>query len=296
LSVTSATFTAEGSAVADASPATGACGSASANAARPGITGGAFADLVNNRGLVLMSLAVLLAIAFGAIHAMAPGHGKSITAAYLVGAGGRIRQAVIAGVAIASMHTASVIGLGLLILSAEKLFAPEKVYPWLGLVSGIVVLGLGSYLLATRARAIGWREGFKAAAPADHSHGEGHDPDHGHEHGHTHPELDPSQSLLSKKGLAVLAVSGGMLPSPTALVVLLASVAIHRVAFGLGLILAFSVGLAAALIGIGIAAIRARDVVSKRMGSGLGRLIPVGSAAVIILVGAFLVVRAAGQV
>jgi ABC-type nickel/cobalt efflux system permease component RcnA len=94
----------------------------------------------------------------------------------------------------------------------------------------------------------------------------------------------------------VLAVSGGMLPSPTALVVLLASVAIHRVAFGLGLILAFSVGLAAALIGIGIAAIRARDVVSKRMGSGLGRLIPVGSAAVIILVGAFLVVRAAGQV
>jgi ABC-type nickel/cobalt efflux system permease component RcnA len=249
-----------------------------------------------------MSLAVLLAIAFGAIHAMAPGHGKSITAAYLVGAGGRVRQAVIAGIAIASMHTASVIGLGLLILSAEKLFAPERVYPWLGLVSGIVVLGLGSYLLATRARAIGWREGFKAAARPDHDHGDAHgdggeyEHDHDHAHGHTHPELDPSQSLLSKKGLAVLAVSGGMLPSPTALVVLLAAVAIHRVAFGLGLILAFSVGLAAALIGIGIAAIRARDVVSRKMGSGLGRLIPVASASVIILVGAFLVVRAAGQV
>jgi ABC-type nickel/cobalt efflux system permease component RcnA len=87
-----------------------------------------------------------------------------------------------------------------------------------------------------------------------------------------------------------------MLPSPTALVVLLASVAIHRVAFGLGLILAFSVGLAAALIGIGIAAIRTRDVVSRKMGTGLGRLIPVGSATAIMLVGGFLVVRAAGQI
>ena len=86
-------------------------------AERPGIVGGAFADLVDRTG-PLMVFALLLAFGFGALHALGPGHGKTLMAAYLVGAGGRARQAVAVGAAVATMHTASVLGLGLVVLGA----------------------------------------------------------------------------------------------------------------------------------------------------------------------------------
>ena len=257
--------------------------------ARPGVTGGAFAGLVSHTGLPLVALSILLAMAFGALHALGPGHGKTLMAAYLVGAGGRARQAAAIGGAVAVMHIASVLALGLVVMSAERWFPPERVYPWLGLASGLVALGLGSALLLTRLAA--WTHGAR--------HGNERLPGHAHPHGHAHDGHDhgddSSGPVVSRRGLAALAIAGGILPSPTALVVLLASIAFHRVLFGLVLIAAFSLGLAGALMVVGIIAIRAREMVARRMSSRLAPLVPALSASAIVAVGLFLTLRGLAQ-
>jgi len=220
-------------------------------------------------GLVALMIAVAMAV--GAIHALGPGHGKSLIGAYLVGTGGTLRQAVAVGAAVSVMHTASVLGLGILVLSAEQLFEPERVYPWLGLASGLVALGLGAALLVSRLHALSERRR------------------HGHDH--PHPERP-----LSRRGLIALAFAGGILPSPSALVVLLGSVSIGRTALGLVLIAAFSLGLAGSLVGVGALAIRARHMATGRLPAGLMRLAPVVSASCIALVGLALTARGLFQI
>jgi nickel/cobalt exporter len=245
----------------------------------------AFARLVTWRltPLVLMS-SILLAFAFGAVHALGPGHGKTITAAYLVGAGARKRQAVLVGGAVSLMHTASVLALGLVAFVLSRTFPAERVYPWLGVATGAVALGLGGALLVGRVRAR--RRGI--------------DPWHGHSHGHpqehAHQEAERAAGTLSGRGLLALAVAGGILPSPTALVVLTGAIVAHRVAYGLSLIAAFSAGLATALMVVGLLALRARSAVSRRMEGRLGGLLPIASAAVIVGFGLFFVVRGAVQI
>lgn len=258
---------------------------------RPDVAGGAFAGLVSRTGLSLpiVALSLLLAMGFGALHAIGPGHGKTLMAAYLVGAGGRLRQAVAVGGAVSIMHTASVLGLGLLVVFAQRLFPPERVYPWLGLLSGLVAIGLGAGLLLVRLGVWGSQGRSSSHAGADHA-------DLADEHGHAHSHPHPEGPVLSRKGLIALAVAGGILPSPTALVVLLAAIALHRVMFGLALIGAFSVGLAAALVVVGILALRAREFVSRRMSSTWGRLVPVLSASAIVVVGLVLTIRGATQI
>jgi ABC-type nickel/cobalt efflux system permease component RcnA len=235
-----------------------------------------------------MAAAMLLAFGFGALHALGPGHGKTLMAAYLVGAGGRVRQAVAVGGAVAVMHTASVLALGFVVLTATEVFAPERVYPWLGLGSGLVALGLGAGLLVSRLGAWGSR-----GERLDPSHDPDHHDHHGHGRGHSHAA--PDAPALSRRGLAALAVAGGILPSPTALVVLLASVAFGRVGYGLALIGAFSLGLAAALVAVGAVAIRARDLVARRASGRLARIVPVASAGAIAVVGLVLTVNGAAQ-
>lgn len=219
----------------------------------------------------LIALMIAAAVGVGAIHALGPGHGKSLIGAYLIGAGGTLRQAAAVGAAVSVMHTASVLGLGLLVLSAERVFAPERVYPWLGLASGLVALGLGAALLVSRIHALSERV----------------------RHGHDHPHSDRP---LSRRGLVALAFAGGILPSPSAVVVLLGSVAIGRTALGLVLIAAFSVGLAASLVAVGVLAIRARHVATGRLPAGLMRLAPIASAACIALVGLALTGRGLLQI
>jgi nickel/cobalt exporter len=305
LNVTGATF----SFAPGVSDVVSASGVPDSSGARPGVIGGSFAKLIDRSGLTLpiVALSLLLAFGFGALHAIAPGHGKTLMAAYLVGAGGRMRQAVAVGAAVSLMHTASVIGLGLLVLYAESLFPrPEDVYPWLGLLSGAVAVILGAALFVVRFRARRLAQATVAAhAHEDHAHEDPVHDSHVHEdhhddriddqgeHGHVHTV--PEGPVLSRKGLAALAVAGGILPSPTALVVLLAAVALHRLVFGLALIFGFSVGLAAALIVVGVMALRARDLVSRRMSSRVGQVIPLLSASAIVAVGAFLVARAVTQ-
>jgi ABC-type nickel/cobalt efflux system permease component RcnA len=321
----------------------------------PVASSGAFASLVTWRLTPLvLALSLLLAFGFGAVHALGPGHGKTITAAYLVGRGARVRDSAAVGGAVALMHTASVLALGLVLFVVARSFPAERVYPWLTLATGAVALGLGLALLVTRLRA--HRRGEPLVHghthPWDHSHGvraggdgpvlagtstsrselgpagpeadtgdgatsgsllllervEGgptppepdvarshrhghahpahhHAPgeDHHHSHGespHGHDEL--GHRPLSGRGLAALAVAGGILPSPTAFVVLTGAVTAHRVGYGLALVAAFSLGLAAALMGVGMLAIRARTTVSRRLDSRVAGWLPIVSAAVIV--------------
>ena len=234
-----------------------------------------FVALVGRTG-PFMVLALVLAFAFGAFHALGPGHGKTLMAAYLVGSGGRARHAVAVGGAVAVMHTASVLALGFVVLAATEVLPAERVYPWLGIGSGLVAFGLGAWMLVSRLAT--WSEGA-----------------HAHPHDHPHPHEHADGPAFSRRGLAALAAAGGILPSPTALVVLLASVAAHRVGYGLALIAAFSLGLAGALVAIGVVSIRARDVVAGRLAGRFGRLIPIASAAAITVVGIVLVGGGAAQ-
>ena len=262
--------------------------------------GGVFASLVTRRGMSLPLLLVTLSLAFalGGLHALGPGHGKTVMAAYLVGAEGRMSSAVAVGAAISVMHTASVLALGLVTLYATRLFPPERVYPWLGLVSGVVVLALGTGLLVARSR---------ARVRGEERHGHSHRPhpahavDSGetHQHVHGHRAISSEASPVrpvSRRGLAALALSGGILPSPTALVVLVAAIALHRVGYGLALIGAFSLGLATALVAIGMVALRARSLFTDRFGGRAAGWLGLASAGLILLAGAVLTARAVFQV
>jgi nickel/cobalt transporter (NicO) family protein len=239
-------------------------GAEAAGPASRGLLAGLAARADLSAGLI--ALMVVAAIGVGAVHSFGPGHGKSLIGAYLIGSGGTLRQAVAVGAAVSVMHTASVLGLGILVLSAERFLAPERVYPWLGLASGLVALGLGAVLLVSRVHAFSARRA------------------HGHDHPHPHRPL-------SHRGLLALAFAGGILPSPSALVVLLGSVSIGRTALGLVLIAAFSIGLAASLVAVGALAIRARHLATGRLPAGVMRLAPVVSAGCIALVGLLLTTR-----
>ena len=261
-----------------------------------GRDGGLLSDLVGRDDLtpLLVATMLLVALGIGALHALGPGHGKTLIGAYLVGAGGSVRHAVGVGAAVSVMHTASVLTLGLLVLSAERVFAPERVYPVLGVASGCIALGLGAALLVSRIHAMAHGGGL---SHHEHEAGNGVDPgDHGHQHPHgPHGSTATAGSPLSRRGLLALAFSGGILPSPSALVVLLASVTLGRTVLGLVLIVAFSLGLAGALIGVGILTLRARDVADRRLTASVTRLLPVGSAAAIAAMGLFLTARGISQ-
>jgi len=254
-------------------------------------------------------VALLLALGFGAVHALGPGHGKTVMAAYLMGAEGRMRDALFVGVAVSAMHTLSVVALGLLTLWAAAIFPADAVYPWLSLVSGVVVLALGAWLLRVRIKA----RAAKRAHVHSHDHSHAHEHRHervlvgaggpeiiqeGHDHGfgyHTHApsELPPGVAVTSWRGLGAIALSGGLLPSPSALVVLLGSVALGRVAFGLTLVAAFSVGLAGALTLLGIVVVRARAIMARRFGTRANTILPILSAATIAALGTYLTMSAA---
>ena len=236
------------------------------------VADGGFASLIArdrlSTGFVLLSLAI--ALFWGAAHALSPGHGKSIVAAYLVGSRGTARHAVLLGLTVTVTHTIGVFALGLVTLALSAFLVPEQLYPWLNLVSALLVVGVGIGVLRKRAR--DWR----------HAQAHGHH----HHHEHAHKELGIRQLLG-------VGVSGGLVPCPTALVVLLAAISLHRVGYGLVLILAFSVGLAAAMTSIGLLAVTARRVFGRlRLDGGALRLLPAVSALVIVGLGLTMTVRA----
>lgn len=248
---------------------------------RTGLLGGLLGRATLTPGAV--GLMLVAAFGVGAAHALGPGHGKTLIGAYLIGEGGTLRHAVGVGAAVSGMHTAAVLVLGLVVVSAERVVRPEAVYPWLGLASGLVALVLGAALLVTRLRALATRSTHLHAH--DHHHGHAHAP-HDHDHG---------QAPTSRRGLLALALSGGVLPSPTALVVLLGAVSLGRTALGVAMIAAFSLGLAASLVAVGVLSLRARSVAERRLSSRAAGLLPVASAGAIVAMGVFLSIRGISQ-
>lgn len=297
-----------------------------------------------------VALALLAAFSWGAAHALTPGHGKAVVAAYLVGTRGTIKHAFFLGLTTTITHTAGVFILGLITIFAAQYILPEQLYPWLGVGSGLLVVVIGLSLF--RGRLLGMKghphhhdhdqghshddshyhnhdhphdhddahdHGHDHSHDHDHDHAHSHDHNHDHphdhdhdhdhhhphdhsyDHGHSHGEHDHHHSSLfhhhhhgddyghshmppgtdgepiTWRSLLALGVSGGLIPCPAALIIMLAAVTLQKIGFGLLLILVFSLGLAGVLTAIGVMWVKARDLLnwfSQR--SGLSAKLPGG--------------------
>jgi ABC-type nickel/cobalt efflux system permease component RcnA len=191
---------------------------------------------------------------------------------------------VLLGLTVTVTHTLGVFGLGLVTLLLSQFIVPDTLYPWLNLIAGLMVVGIGASVM--RSRLSRRRPDMHAHHHHDHPH------EHDHAHGHGHGSHAPPDGLSARSLLAV-GVSGGLLPCPSALVVLLAAISLHRVAFGLVLIVAFSLGLALTITAIGMVAVLAKRAFGRmRMDGTLLRLLPAVSALVILVAGALMTARA----
>jgi nickel/cobalt transporter (NicO) family protein len=241
---------------------------------------GLLEDAASGRGVLVLLL--LAAFGWGALHALSPGHGKSMVAAYLVGTRGSPRDAVLLGLTVTVTHTAGVFALGLVTLALSAYVLPEDLYPWLTLVSGLMVVSVGAAVLRRHLR--------RGGAARAHDHG--HDHTHGHAHAHHHHHDEPP----SRRSLLALGASAGLIPCPSALVVLLAAIAQHELVLGLTLIVAFSAGLATTLTGLGLVVVATRRMTFRlparpKLAAALA-LAPAVSATVIIGAGCLLAGRA----
>ncbi len=286
--------------------------------------------------LPIILLGLVIAFVYGGLHALSPGHGKTMVAAYLVGQRGTIKHALLLGGVVTLTHTLGVFLLGFVTLFASRYIVPERLFPVLSVISGLAVFGVGVWMLATRLKGTQSHDHSHdhehghshshapermqlAFATANgqtmsheeihrlgmaHSHSHDHDHDHhhddglddhgGHSHGlggyHTHSVPDGPITL---KSLVALGVSGGIVPCPSALVVLLAAIALHRLGYGMLLITAFSLGLATVLVAIGILVVTARGWLDRIPSTGKAmRVLPLASAIGITVIGAILVIQA----
>ncbi len=370
-----------------------------------------FADLVNSNELTLPLILISLVFSFfwGALHAFSPGHGKTVVAAYLVGSRGTARHALFLGLIVTITHTLGVFALGLITLFAAQFIVPDKLYPWLGFISGLIVVVMGVNMVRSRLQAASTGGLFSllnlsktAVAPAphyhrseashshsdkhihghsDHEHGQnGHTHElgqngHAHEHAPNHkpaghnqanPEPDMAQTRgfitvppvkntfntsspesehnhlplqagslrhlespepeghsptpdlegpshshngvvhshlppgadgnpLTWKSLLSFGISAGLLPCPSALIVMLSTIALGRVAFGIVLIILFSLGLAVTLSGMGLLFVYARNWMVRlkfKPSGGLLKLAPIASALIITVLGVFISLEA----
>lgn len=254
-------------------------------------------------GWDLILLGMLAAFGLGAAHAMSPGHGKTIVAAYLVGSRGTLKHAGLLGFVVTFTHTFTVFLLGLGVLFFQRYVVPEKIVPALGAISGLSIVAVGAMLLYRRATALlghGHSHGHHHHHHSDdHSHqGHSHGHSHAHSHGgHTHSHDVPEK--VTPGSLIALGVSGGLVPCPSALILMLSAIALGRPALGLLLLIGFSTGLAAVLMGIGVVAVYARHLLPKSesaMQRPLFRLIPVFSAVVVICLGLIMTAVSTGWV
>ena len=308
-----------------------------------------FNDLVGRRQLTVGvgSLAIALALLLGASHAVLPGHGKTVMAAYIAGRQGSVRDAVLVGATVTATHTGGVLLLGLA-LTASTALAGEVVLGWLGIASGVIIatLGISLLLAARRRKELSWgghRHGpgghtHTLARHDHHGHGADHDHEHHdhehHDHDHEHHDHDhdhhehgvlpavtsatsvdtmtrptdaavfvraPRGTTVSRRGLVGMGVAGGLVPSPSALVVLLSAIALGRTSFGVLLVVAYGVGMASTLTLAGILLVRVRDRYQRRarsqpgrsgrVAAGWTRLAPFVTAALVVIVGVGLAVR-----
>ena len=323
--------------------------SANAGSSIPSIAGSrsdAFTQLITLENLTLPTIlfALLISFVWGAMHAMTPGHGKTIVGAYLVGSRGTIKHAVYLGLTTTITHTLGVFTLGLITLFAAQFIVPEKLFPWLSLLSGLFVVGIGVNLMVSRfrsseaatwlgrlkadltksrgltshvlqyehAEAVGHQHRFVVGSSQehfhshDHAHPHSHDHEraqaHHHDHDHTHADhshLPPGAEgePVTWRSLLALGISGGLLPCPSALVVLLGAIALNRIGFGLILVLAFSLGLAGALTAIGMMFIYAGRLFNRFPAQGkIIRFLPVLSALFVSAIGVGIAIKALKEI
>jgi nickel/cobalt transporter (NicO) family protein len=231
---------------------------------------GVFADAAAGKGVLVFFL--LAAFGWGAVHALSPGHGKTMVAAYLVGTRGTARHAVALGATVTITHTIGVFTLGVVTLLLSALILPEQLYPWLNLASGVMVVAIGLTV-------------FRKRVQRHHHHHH-----HGHDHDHHHDDL-------TTKGIVAMGASAGLIPCPSALVVLLGAIAQHQVALGLLMIVVFSLGLAGTLTVLGLTVVYAQKLTARiNFSSRLATALPAISALVIVSAGLVLTVQAVPKV
>ena len=315
----------------DAEPLPGASGpepaggpAASAPVAEPvtagavpgGVTAGELPSIFRTADLtpLVLLLSVLTAAGLGAWHAVTPGHGKTLMAAYLVGTQGRPLHAVGLGLSVALSHTLGILALAGLIVGAQGVLPPEVVLRTTPVVAAVSVVVIGGWMLISEALR---RRGRRAtAADPGHAHGSRDTHDHPHEHAahhhdHEHASLDdgehshggmrhshlpPPGSTVSWRSLFVLGLAGGLIPSASALLMLLGSIAAGRPAFGFVLVVAFGIGMALVMGGIGLALVVARGRLDRvQVASPLSRLsayLPLIASCVVLGLGLYLTVQA----
>lgn len=255
-------------------------------------------------------LGLLVAAALGALHAFSPGHGKTVVGAYLVGSRGTPRHAAFLGLTVTITHTLGVFALGLVTLFASQYVVADRLFPILSFVSGGIVAAIGFSLFVRRLYAARHKARVHEHMHDDHDHAHEHS-HHNHTHGHphehshggrSHSHLPPGAdgTPVTWRNLLALGISGGLLPCPSALVVLLSAIALHRIVYGLLLVVAFSIGLAATLTAIGLTFVYAGSFVKRsRLGAidnPFVRFLPIVSAFVIMCIGAFICYEAIFQV
>jgi nickel/cobalt exporter len=260
-----------------------------------GRTNDAFTRLITLEDHSLSATLVALAIAFvwGGFHALSPGHGKTIVGAYLVGSRSKVHHALVLGLTVTLTHTIGIFALGLLMLGTSQFVLTEAVFPWLNVMSGVLVMGIGLNLLIQRSRSL---QVFQTSTPEpghhhhhdhhDHDHNHSHPHDHSHDHGHSHLPPGADGSPITWSSILALGISGGLLPCPSALVVLLSAIALGRIGFGLALVSAFSLGLAGVLTAIGLTLVYAKDWFERLpIQASRSKLFPAMSALFVTLIG-----------
>jgi ABC-type nickel/cobalt efflux system permease component RcnA len=264
------------------------------------------ANLVTREQTVpVFIVSLLLAFFWGAVHALSPGHGKTVVAAYLVGARGTAKHAAFLGLTVTITHTAGVFALGLVTLYLSRFILPEDLYPWLSVASGLLVVAIGVALIWSRLRARPDHDHAHAHSH-DHTH-EHHDHDHPHRHdgplvhshgGRTHSHQPPGAdgSRVTWRSLLALGVRGGLIPCPSALVLLLGAISLDRTELGMVLVVAFSFGLAAVLTAIGLMLVYARRFFERTSFTPrIPRLLPVASAFAVSIAGLAIVYESLHQ-
>ena len=259
-----------------------------------------FTELISTQGKLsfwVLFSAALIAAGLGALHALEPGHGKTLVAAYLVGSRGTAKHAVLLGIVVTAAHTAGVYLLGAATLYASRYIVPEQLYPWLGAISGLSVAGLGIFIFLRH-----W-----TGETGEHSHVPGER--HSHWFSSIFKQVAPNRAAISSdpitiertlslRELCMLGITGGIVPCPAALVVLLSAFSLHRIGFGLFLITAFSFGLAAVLVIVGLTMVYAKRALSSRVRAGNPalRYLPVLSSAFMVVLGVGITISALASV
>lgn len=200
---------------------------------------------------LLAIIALGAALLVGALHALTPGHNKTLTGSYLVGSRARLRDAVLLGVTTAFSHTASALVIGILAVSTIGQLVSTQYFQWVGIPSGLLTMALGTYLLWKNMRG----GGHGPATEHDHNH------PHTHDHSHPHEHYHPGPDNVTLGGLFVMGLMHGIVPTIDALAIILVALSMSQIALGVGLVVAYSVGIAGVLIAVGALFLRAQRVI-----------------------------------